>query len=885
MSKEEVFKELSLSENGLSSDEFKKRFHIHGLNELSKNKQTPQIIKFIKQFNSPLIYILILAAIISFNFNQMIDGYVILAVVFINASIGYIQERKAEKAIQALEKLIVSYAKVIRNGELIRVSASQLVPGDLIVIDEGDKIPADARLIEVNNFRTQESSLTGESFPVEKNIKVLSKSTNLADRVNMIFMGTIAVSGSARAIIVSTSNKTEIGKIAKSLQEVIQPKMHFNEKVSQLTFLMAMFAIIGASLIFLVGRFINDLAFYDIFMFTLASLVSGIPEGLPAVLTIILAVGASRMAKRNAVIRHLPAVETLGVATVIVTDKTGTLTENKLMVKEIVSHDGDFSVSGEGYEPIGKFSIYKKGEFIDPTKISSIKKLVSISYFSNKSNLIKKEKDYDIVGDPTEAALLVFAKKTGITKEEIDEELIDDLPFNSDLKFRASLVHNKVLSKREIYSIGAFETILSKSSFILSNGRRERFERKTKDELLHKAEAMAKKGYRVLGLAFKPVSMQSSISGSDVEDMTFVGFLGMKDPSRSGVEDAIKKARKAGIRIIMSTGDHKNTALSISQEIGLVNAKDKIKVLIESDIEKMDRFQLANAVKDCNIFARITPKTKMRIIQALQEQGEVVAMTGDGVNDAPALKRADIGIAMGIMGTDVARESSEIVLTDDNFVSIVNAIEEGRIVFQNVRQASFYLISTNVAEHVTIVSSLLLKSPLPLLPIQILYMNLVTDTFNGLSLSMEPGHGDVLDKPPIKKKEGIINKELAPFIIIVSGLMVLGTLPLFLYFLPQGLEKAYTVAFASMTMFQLFNVWNMRSLHKSIFSIGLNSNKWVIVSVTVSFLLMISAIYIPLINSISGFEPLSIKELSLIVLISSSVLIVGELYKRIRFNE
>ena len=431
-----LFQEFHTSEKGLAKEEAEKRLAQHGANEISKEKKTSPILILLKQFNSPLIYILIVAMIISFIFDHLVDAYVILAVVLINATVGFIQERKAEKAIDALKKLIVSYAKVYRNGEVIKIPSRALVPGDIISLEEGDKIPADACLVEIKNFKTQESSLTGESFPVEKNIKILDKSTALGDRVNMVFMSTMAVSGQAKAVIVATANKTQIGQVAKSIQEITHPRMHFNEKVKQLAFQMAIFASIGALLTFIIGFFINKLEFFEIFLFTIASLVSGIPEGLPAVLIIVLAVGARRMAKRNAIIRHLPAVETLGVATIITTDKTGTITQNSITVEKILTADGEFSVTGDGWQPIGKFFSGKTA--INPLKFPILKKILAISTLCNKGNLIRKGGDYEIVGDPTEVSLLVLGKKAGLDKKRLDENVVDDFPFSSELKFRAS---------------------------------------------------------------------------------------------------------------------------------------------------------------------------------------------------------------------------------------------------------------------------------------------------------------------------------------------------------------------------------------------------------------------------------------------------------------
>ena len=881
--KEEIFQELETSERGLGSEEAGRRLRKFGLNKISKKKKTSQIFIFLKQFNSPLIYILFAAMIISFVFHHLIDAYVILAVVLINAVIGYVQERKAERAIDALEKLIVSYAKVYRGGQVVKIPSQEVVPGDILVLEEGDKVPADARVFEIKNFQTQESSLTGESFPQEKNLKILQESVTLPDQTNMVFMGTLVVSGQARAIAVATANKTEIGGVAESIQEIVQPKMHFNEKVTQLAVQMSIFAVIGAVLTFIVGYFIRDwkhgTELFDLFLFTIASLVSGIPEGLPAVLIVVLAIGARRMAKRNAVIRHLPAVETLGVATIIATDKTGTLTQNSITVEKMVTGDGEFSVTGNGWEPIGRF--YRGRQVINPLQIPVLKKLLFTSALCNKGNLLRKNGEYEVVGDPTEVALLVLGKKAGLDRQRLSEKVIDDFAFSSDLKFRASLIKS-TSNKKHLCAVGAFENILMRSKDFIQENKKMRFNNQLRDGFLEKAEDLARKGMRVLALAYRDVPESVNSASPDlVNNLTFVGLVGMKDPPRQGIKNAIERARNAGIRIIMKTGDHKETAIAIAKEIGLV--KGKPVVLTEDDLKRLSDEEFKDAVKKVDIFARVTPKVKSKIVKALQEQGEIVAMTGDGVNDAPALKGADIGIAMGIIGTDVARESSEIILTDDNFTSIVNAIEEGRIVFQNVRQTSFFLITTNVAEDVAIVSSLVMGLPLPMLPIQLLYLNLVTDGVTDVALAMEPGHHDVLNEKPRNKKERILNKELIPFLILTAGLMVIGTIPLFMHFLPD-IEKARTVAFVSMSMFQLFNVFNMRSLKKSLFEIGIFSNKWVTAALIVSLAFMLGVIYLPWIQGVFQFVPLSLGEFGLISLIASSVFIVGEIYKKIRYG-
>jgi len=886
---EETLKHFETSKQGLTTSDAKFRLEKYGKNEFKKEKKESQILAFLKQFNSPLIYILIIAMIISFTFNHLVDGYVILTVLVLNACIGYFQNRKAERAIDALKKMIVSYAKVYRDKELIKIPAYELVPGDVIYLEEGDKVPADCRLIEIKNLRTQESSLTGESLPVDKKLEILFDKTPLGDRDNMVFMSTLVVAGSGNAIVVNTASSTEIGKIAESIQKVKPTPSLFQRKTKRLAIILGIFAVIGASLTFLIGFFYRDLEFIDIFFFTVASLVSGIPEGLPAVLSIVLAVGAWRMAKRNAIVRHLSSVETLGSIDVIVTDKTGTLTKNTLTIEKIYTHEGEFSVTGSGWQPLGRF--YKNKELIHPLKFKSLEKIFSISTLCNKSNLLRKDGDYEIVGDPTEVSLLVLSKKAGVERHEFIEQkrqnILDDFPFNSTLKLRASLIEIEK-RKKQLYTIGAFEEINGKSSYYFDD-KNINLDNKLKKELLKKAEKLASEGYRVLALAYKDVPLTvNSITENIIKDLIFVGFVGMKDPPREEVKEAIVKARSAGIRIIMNTGDHKDTAIAIAKEIGLIksNQISSKTVFTESELNEFSNEQFYNAVKNAIIFARITPDMKLRIVEALQKQGHIVAMTGDGVNDAPALKKSDVGISMGIIGTDVARESSEFVLADDNFASIINAVEEGRVVFRNVRNASTYLVSTNIAEYITIITSLLVGLPLPLLPIHLLWMNLLTDGFNGVSLSFEKSHHTALSGPPLPKKEHILNNEAIPFLIIVGIVMAIFTLSFFIYFNNQfGINKAMTAAFISMTMCQLFNVFNMRSLHKSIFEIGFLSNKYVLAALSTSFGFMLVLIYTPIIQNFFRFETLTFIEITMIFLSSSIVLISGEAYKRIRFGK
>ncbi len=886
---EKVLKKLSSGISGLSHKEAKARLQDFGPNEIPEKKAKNPVLIFLKQFHSILIYILIAAAAISFFIGHAVDVYVILAVILINAIIGFIQENKAERSIQALKRMIVPYAKVFRGGKLLQVHAKELVPGDIIFLEEGDRIPADARLLEVKNTRTVEASLTGESFPIDKDVKVLPEKTGLADRKNMVWMGTFVAGGQAKAVVVFTGIKTAIGKVATSIEKIKKVKGHFEKKTAILARQMGIIAVVCAFIVFLVGFFARGFEFSEIFLFTIASLVAGIPEGLPAVLIIVLAIGAYRMAKKNAIIRTLSATETLGVATVIATDKTGTLTQNTMNVEKIIlPGEDEITVSGEGWKPSGDFS--QKDNIIAPLENSRLSKLLHIACVCNNARIVKEEDEkYKIIGDPTEAALVALAEKAGLKKEELleKEKRIDDLPFNPELKYRASLsVLVEEYRKKEIYVIGAPEAVLAHSSFILWEKGEKKITQEERQEILAGIQGLAKKAMRVLGLAYKitPVSTDN-LTEDLVNDLVLVGVVGMLDPPRPQVKEAIAKARKAGIRVIMKTGDHKDTAVAVAKEIGMIGEKTKSKgpeVLTEQELLNLSEEEFEETIKHISVFARLTPGMKLRIVETLQKQGHIVAMTGDGVNDAPALKRADIGIAMGIIGTDVARESSAIVLADDNFSSIVNAIEEGRTVFTNTRQASSFLITTNFAESISIITTMLLGLPLPLLPTQLLWLNLVTDGVTDVALAAEPSHEDVLEEPPRKAKENILSKEIIPFILIMAGIMVILTLIIFNAYLPSGIEKARTGAFTVMAFTQLFNVLNMRSLKRSVFKIGLFSNNFIVASLIASVFLLAMVLYVPFFQGVFQFVHLGLLEILTIIIFSSSVLWLGELYKYLR---
>lgn len=898
----EVFQELFSHHEGISQEEALERIKKYGPNRIEEEKAVSPVKLFLKQFRSGLVYVLIAAGIISFFFHKIIDVYVILVVVFLNAILGFAQEYKAEKAIKALKKMIVPVAKVYREGKLLEISAEHLVVGDVVVLNEGTRIPADLRLFYTKNFRTSEASLTGESVPVGKKVDPISEEVGLGDRKNMAFMGTFVAGGKAKGVVVATGSNTVFGKIAKDITSVKRKEGHFEEKISVLAKQMTVFAFGGALIILLLSLHSKGITIGEVFLlsenfqqsllFAIAALVSGIPEGLPAILVIVLAIGATRMAKRNAIIRRLSATETLGVTDHIITDKTGTLTQNTMNVRKIILADGEeLEVTGEGWSPVGNF--IKNKEKISPLEFSNLEKLLHIAGVCNEAEVTKKEEgdNYKVIGDPTEASLVVLAQKANLSEEIIyeKEKKIDDLSFSAKFKYRASLsvLLNKEKEK-QMYVVGAPEEMIEKVKFFHTNNGIEKITREKKDEMLKKVEGMTNLAMRTIGLAYKKVDQGTEeIKREEVKDLVLTGVVGIMDPPRPEVKEAILKAKRAGIRVIMVTGDHKGTALAISREVGLIEKNDE-RALTQYELSLMNDDQLLDAASAVNVFARLTPHMKLKIAKILQERkGAVIAMTGDGVNDAPAVKQADIGIAMGVTGTDVTKEAGEIVLADDNFASIVGAIEEGRIVFTNTRQASSFLITTNFAEFATLITSILLRFPLPLLPTQILWLNLITDGAAGLPLAVEPGHGRVLERPPRNKKENILSLEIIPFFILMTTVMTLASIFVFHLLYQHGagdLDKARAGVFTVMAFTQLFNALNMRSLRESVFNIGFFSNRYMILALLSATLLQIMAIEVGFFREIFGFGALNFREFLLFIAISSLVLVLGEAYKYFRYR-
>ena len=860
---QQVFKGLETSEKGLSNKEAEERLKQYGLNEIKEAKKVSSFEIFINQFKSIVLWILIIATIISAFLKEYIDTIVILAIIVLIAVLGFILEYRAEKAIEALKKLISLKATVIRDGQKKEIDAKELVLGDMIVLETGDKIPADARLIEVINLQTQEASLTGESRPVSKNTKELPEKTSVADMKNMVFSSTIVVSGRAKAIVVATGMQTEIGKIATMIEEVKPEPTPLQKKMDNLGKWIGKVVIAIAIIIFVVASIFQEKSILDNLIVAVAVAVAAIPEALLAIVTMSLAIGTQRMLKRNALVRRLPSVETLGSTTVICSDKTGTLTANEMTVKKVFVNGRIIDVTGTGYETKGQFLYKGKNVSIDEIEL-----LLKIGALNNNAEL----RDGSVIGDPTEGCLIVSAAKAGLPKEDLEKEYprIDEIEFTSERKMMTTI--HKHHGEKLAYIKGAPEVILKLCSYICISGKVKKLTEEMKKQILEINKEFADDALRVLGFACKTI-----ITDKDPEkNLIFVGLQGMIDPPREEVKIAIEKCKKAGIKVIMITGDHEITAKAVAKEIGLAG-----KVITGQQLD--DIKNLEDWVEDVAIFARVNPEHKIKIVDALKKKGHVVAMTGDGVNDAPALKKADIGIAMGITGTDVSKEASAMILTDDNFASIVNAVEEGRGVYDNIRKYIGFLLSGNISEVLIIFLGIVFGLPLPLTATQILLINLVTDGLPALALGADPYEPNAMARKPRKLDEPIF-KGLNPFLVYYPIVMTIVALLIFswFYFMKGRLLQAQTATFLTISMFELYQAFASRSTIYPAFKVGIFKNKFLILAVLSSFTVIATSIFIPSFGKFLDMFPLSIAEFVFITLISSIGAIVIEISKYLK---
>ncbi len=878
---------------GISSQEADIRLKRYGENVLQKKKSINIFFLFLKQFHNVLIYILFLASSISFFVGHALDAWIILVVIFFNASLGFILEYKAEKSIEALKKIMAPNAKILRDNVVKQIASQYLVPGDIVFLEEGSMVPADGRVLFTKDVRVVESSLTGESSPQQKTSEILSENISLADRENMLWMGTFIASGEARMIVTATGSYTQLGQIAQKMESIEEVPTHFKERIRLLTWQMGIIAFFGTITTFLAALFLAKMDIFDVFLATIATLVSSIPEGLPVILTIVLAVSASRMAKRKAIVRSLPSIETLAVVDTILTDKTGTLTDNTMNIMKMYAFGNEeITISGQGWNFDARFS---QGEnAVAPLENRTLRKLIHIAGQCNVAKVYpierKKEdstvKDFEVIGDPTEASLVVLARRAGLTQEilEASEVRLDDMPFRSQEQLRATLIYKKDEESHQIYVIGAPEKVIAKCSFVFHNGHIKSFQESHQKEILQRVYGWSSDTMRVLALAYREqLHPSKNIQIQDIEKLVFVGLVGMLDSPREGVSESISQAKRAGIRVIMATGDHKETAFAIAKKIGIASEQDK--AYSQEELEKMTEKEFSLAVRNANVFARLTPDMKYRITTILQKEKRIVAVTGDGVNDALALRKADVGVAMGKNGSDVAKEAGAIILADDNFTTIVNAIEEGRIVFHNVQRASSFLVTTNFAEHTTIISALSLGMPLPLLPTQILWLNLVTSGLPDAAIAVEPSHGRALHQPPMKAHAQILSREIAPFLALMTVTMAILSLGTFTWFLEQGIDKARSAGFTVLCATQLFNAFTMRSLHQSVFSIGFFRNRFLVITVALSFVLLCASIYFPPFQKVFKLTELPLSEFLLLIALSSIVFFVGDVYKRMRYKQ
>ncbi|MFC1930451.1 cation-translocating P-type ATPase [Chloroflexota bacterium] len=876
---EEALKNVDSTRSGLSEEKAKERLQKYGPNELMEKGKRPAIMIFLRQFASPLIYILLAAALIEFVVMQKpTDASVILTVVFLNAIIGFVQESRAERAMEALKRLAVPYAMVLRQGAVTKISASHLVPGDVVILEAGDKIPVDARLIQAASLSVDESILTGESVPVEKFTGAMEGEATTADMGNMAHMGCAVVNGRGLAVVTATGMNTEIGKITTQVQETKPPPTPLQRNIARLGRYIGILVIGIIGMLILMGV-IKGYGFEEMFTLAVAAAVSAVPEGLPVMVTVVLALGMRRMAQRHALIRKLTAVETMGAVTAICSDKTGTLTESEMTLRQVYVSGGTIEITGAGYRPEGEF--LKNGQKIDPQRDEGFLLALKISALCNDSTIKSYGDKHQLLGDPTEGALLVAALKAGLNQKILQEEQprLAELPFMSEKRYMATL-HSCQDGKAITYVKGSVDSVLAMSRQVLENGMVREMTPEKMAGLEEKNVEMASKALRVMALAYgecAPAPEQLSHEHLDGA-LTLVALVGMIDPPRQEVKKSIADCERAGIKVMMITGDQKVTAVAIAEELGLPPGE----AVTGLELGRMSDEQLSDRIERISVFARVEPIHKLRIVNAMKSKGYTVAVTGDGVNDGPALRAADIGIAMGIKGTDVAREASDMVLTDDNFASIVAAVEEGRVIFSNIRRSVFYLLSTSMGELFTWITAILMGIPLPVVAVQILWINLVTDGMCTIPLGLEPKHRNILEEPARRAKVGIVYKGMLARIAFIAMFMSIGTLFIFRWELTRvGLDEARTIAFCMLVAFQWFNALNARSDQQSLFKLGVFSNRLLLAAIGLAVLLQVMVIYTPPFQKLFYTMPLDLGDWGLVVLMAFGLLVIEEVRKLI----
>jgi Ca2+-transporting ATPase len=854
---------------GLSSQEASKRLAEYGPNELQTARRISPWALLLEQFKNVLIIILLIATVLSAVLGHEIEAIAIAVIVLFAVLLGFAQEYRAERAIEALRKMAAPTAGVLRDGQEVEVAACEIVPGDIILLRAGDKIPADARLIEAVNLQIEEAALTGESVPVEKNDAPIDKAEpSLGDRVNIAFAGTAATYGRGKAIVIATGMNTEFGKIARMLQEVQTGRTPLQENLDKVGRILAMAALVVVAIIVVLGL-LRGRPFIEMFIFGIALAVAVVPEALPAVVTISLAIGVQRMVHRHALMRRLPAVETLGSTSVICSDKTGTLTKDEMTIRKIYTADYELEVTGAGYEPKGQF--LQNSKPIEPT--SNLKQFLQTAALASDANIVRESGHWIVKGDPTEGALVVAAAKAGLDKVDLDAQYprVNEIPFTSETK-RMTTLH-KVGQNVIACSKGAPEVILDSCTKQLTDKGETPLDSEGRKAILEIARQMAGEALRVLAIASKTGASFESAE----REMTFLGLVGMIDPPRPEAKAAVKTCETAGIKAVMITGDHPITAQAIARELGILKSG---RVVTGDELEKMPDTDLEREVQNIEVYARVSPAHKLRVVTALQKQGHVVAMTGDGVNDAPALKKADIGIAMGITGTDVSKEAAAMTLTDDNFASIVAAVEEGRGIFSNIKKYLMYLLSSNLGEIGLMGVATLAALPLPLTAVQILFVNLFTDGLPALALAVDPPEPDLMNRKPRNPRTGIFTRPVV-WLMLAGGIWsTIVNVGLFVWALKTGKSsnEAMTMTFMSLVIIQFFKAYNFRSDRHSVLNKPF-ANKWLNWSIFLELIVMLLIVYLPFLHRPFTTYSLSLMDWAIVIILAFSVSPVLETVK------
>ena len=871
----EILETFRSREHGLTREEADRRFKEYGPNKLPEGKADGLPVIFLRQFQSPLIYILIAAAAIVFAMGETTDGSIIFVVLIFNAIVGTIQEGRAQNTLLALKKFVETKAAVLRDGKELIIPDSEVVPGDIIILQEGEKTPADARIITATNLKIDEAALTGESEPVHKIADVLERSgLATVEQKNMVFKGTHILAGNGKAIVVATGVQTIIGEISWEIA-TIDTEIPLKTNIRYLSRLIIITVASIDALLFLLG-IVSGKSVKEMFTTVVSLSVSIIPEGLPIVMTLVLATGVWRMSRRNVLVKKLQAVEALGQTRVIAVDKTGTITKNEMVIQKVYVDEKFFEVGGVGYEPKGEIQLNK--DVIDSVNHPELLFAGKIAAFCANARVMFSEEDkiWRVAGDPTEAAMLVLAAKLGFHKDDLEREspLVGEIPFDYKLKYHATI--HKTDGQKLLTVVGAPEVVLGLSQKIWRGGKSLHLPKEEKQKLESAFLSLSQEGLRVVALA-ESREVPDIIKPEMIDNLTFVGFFGMKDALRPEAAEALEKAASAGIQVVMITGDHKVTAQAIAKEAGIYRDGDTI--LTGQDIDAFSDAELSQKLARISVFARVTPEHKLRIIKAYKARGEIVAMTGDGMNDAPSLVAADLGVAMGHIGTEVAKEASDIVLLDDNFGSIVSAVEEGRSMYKTVKKVILYLFSTSIGEVLTIAGALFLGYPLPLLAAHIIWLNFVTDPFLDSALAMEPKEEGLLRSNFERPKKYLVDKLMAQRMFVMAVPMMIGTLFLFKGYFENDLAKAWTISLTTLAVFQWFNAWNCRHESRSIFQMNPFSNKFLVGATLIVISLQLFAVYNPLMQKLLRTTPLELSEWLVIIPIAASIVLVEEIRK------